>query len=623
MSFKKFGENDVIVNTMKAYPACKFFVFDGKIYYNEAPPPSGAFSDRVYNVPPGHISLYEYNIDRSSSVGNVSTTIAEAEESTYGAATAVDAIDTTGVAAAGVDTLFTFTIPSAAGGEGGATTIALDASATTVPTAGANKIGIGFSDKNNAQIAALIIKAINGTAATNIVFASSGNGQSDYDSGITAAEGSSNTQITLTIAAAGLAGNLASALADVSGTDVIDVTDFTGGTVAGWHGPRSAGSTAFSGPGSSLFIYPYVTVGADGEHFKSISAESFTTDYDYGDPVTSSYPMSASIVREFMSSSDAGLAGSSGAGKLVVRTTASLVDAPGDGDVDTFASTYYISPEFRHFYALKNRLNFYGIRSEHYKVESLYGNKMSQSINLISIPSIFFGSGIKPGSLSLKWYLTGSLAGELRDTKQNGELIEVTGSSTGSVAGVVLYEEGFILLTGSWDLNAEKTEAGDPAVTIGLISSSAPQVPKPPQWIYFGAGANDNVNQTTTASSSFNSASFDLSFKGTTETQVLTMFAHARRGQVNFSNNPTFIAYSQSQLDTTSSQVYQENASRTIYNTVSSSYLDYGAPFKRQVYISRVAIYDKNKNLVGVATLANPILKKEDEDLSFKLKLDI
>jgi hypothetical protein len=36
-----------------------------------------------------------------------------------------------------------------------------------------------------------------------------------------------------------------------------------------------------------------------------------------------------------------------------------------------------------------------------------------------------------------------------------------------------------------------------------------------------------------------------------------------------------------------------------------------------------VAIYDKNKKLIGIATLANPILKNEEDDYSFKLKLDI
>jgi len=56
---------------------------------------------------------------------------------------------------------------------------------------------------------------------------------------------------------------------------------------------------------------------------------------------------------------------------------------------------------------------------------------------------------------------------------------------------------------------------------------------------------------------------------------------------------------------------------------VSSSFATFDAPFKRQVYISRVGIYDKDKNLIGVATLADPILKEEGDDYTFKLKLDI
>ncbi len=101
------------------------------------------------------------------------------------------------------------------------------------------------------------------------------------------------------------------------------------------------------------------------------------------------------------------------------------------------------------------------------------------------------------------------------------------------------------------------------------------------------------------------------------------MFAHARRGEANFSNNPTYLQYSQSQIQLTSSQVYEENPNRLIANTVSSSFTDYSSSFKRQVYISRVGIYDENKNLLGIATLSNPVLKEEDQDLSFKIKLDI
>ena len=101
------------------------------------------------------------------------------------------------------------------------------------------------------------------------------------------------------------------------------------------------------------------------------------------------------------------------------------------------------------------------------------------------------------------------------------------------------------------------------------------------------------------------------------------MFAKAGRGQVNYSNNPSFIERGQSYLLRSSSSVYEENPNRKIKNINSSSFATHNESFERQVYISRVAIYDENKNLMGVATLSNPVLKKEDEDFTFKLKLDI
>ena len=65
MSFKKFNEGDIILNTLKTHPRCEFFVFDGSIYYNNKPSQSGSFAENILNVPAGHISLYELNIDRS------------------------------------------------------------------------------------------------------------------------------------------------------------------------------------------------------------------------------------------------------------------------------------------------------------------------------------------------------------------------------------------------------------------------------------------------------------------------------------------------------------------------------------------------------------------------------
>jgi len=403
MSIKKFGPNDVILNTMKTHPSCEFLIYDGRVYYNNQPELSGAFSPQTLNIQPGHISLYEYNIDKLS--------------------------------------------------------------------------------------------------------------------------------------------------------------------------------------GSNNFIYPYVTKDSAGAVFSTIGVTTYTNQFSYGDTITSSYPMSASISREYITTPSSSATG-----------------------------------EFnRHFVALKNRLNFYGIRSQHYRVTSSYGDKNVQTLNLVSIPEIFFGSRIRPGTVSLKWYFTGSLIGELQDLKRNGELIQVgpAGSTgSGSVGGVILYDEGFVLLTGSWSLNDESI-----AMTSGSASGNSPS------WIYWAAGADDGVSQASTAGggagSDFVSASFGFDFKGQTNVQVLTMFAHAKRGEVNYSNNPTYLKYGQNRVNVSASNIYEENPTLDVANIVSSSYTDYSASYKRQVYISRVAIYDKSMNLIGIATLSNPILKEEDQDISFKIRLDI
>ena len=143
---------------------------------------------------------------------------------------------------------------------------------------------------------------------------------------------------------------------------------------------------------------------------------------------------------------------------------------------------------------------------------------------------------------------------------------------------------------------------------------------------------NDGVTQTitknTTLTENLTSASYSITFEGETKTQVMTMYAHARRGEANYSNNPTFLQYGQTEMKYTSSHVYEENPSRLMKNTVSSAYgtgaiaSGYTASFQRQVYISKIGVYDKDYNLIGVATLGSPVLKKEDEDLAFKLKMD-
>tara|TARA_R100001594_G_scaffold142020_2_gene188564 strand:+ start:438 stop:2306 length:1869 start_codon:yes stop_codon:yes gene_type:complete len=174
-------------------------------------------------------------------------------------------------------------------------------------------------------------------------------------------------------------------------------------------------------------------------------------------------------------------------------------------------------------------------------------------------------------------------------------------ASSGSVAGVVMYDQGFVILTGSWDL-AEHTEGyyNHPTLT-------------KPRWIDFGT-----LNQYTTGSA------FKMEFSGTNYVPVTTMMAHAPRGELNYSSNPTFVKYGENIGGTTSSapNVYIESDGVSMANVVSSSYAGVDASFQKTTFINYVGIYDESKNLIAIAKLANPVRKREEDDFTFKLKLD-
>jgi len=327
-------------------------------------------------------------------------------------------------------------------------------------------------------------------------------------------------------------------------------------------------------------IYPFMTKDGGLSAFKTVSLTSFNTDFGYGDTITGSYPLTASIRRDYLASTES---------KKNIK-------------------------------ALKNTLNHYIPLSRHYEYSSSLGDKETQEISLISIPSIFYGSSIQKGTVRLNYYITGSLVARLEDKNKNGELIQVApvgSEGSGSVAGVVLYTEGFLILTGSW--NVEE----DPLITRDYIDD--PTDLKKSSWVFWGTTANDGVSANGSNFANV-TASYDLSFSGTMYTPVLTMLAHAEIGELNYSNNPTFLQYGQtgSQHPTTSSVKYQESPDMLIKNTISSSYPEYTETnFERQTFISKIGIYDDEKNLIGIASLATPVKKKENQEYTFKLKLDI
>ena len=113
-------------------------------------------------------------------------------------------------------------------------------------------------------------------------------------------------------------------------------------------------------------IYPFIYKTGELNSLPNISYGSFHSDYIYGDIISGSYPMSASI------------------------------------SLDRFIS----GSSRRHIVALQNHLNYWKKLSPHFAYSSSLGNKATQELRLISIPTMFYGSSIQKGSVNLKFYYT-------------------------------------------------------------------------------------------------------------------------------------------------------------------------------------------------------------------------
>ena len=363
--------------------------------------------------------------------------------------------------------------------------------------------------------------------------------------------------------------------------------------------------------GGNNFIYPFLVKDSSMHSFGTVSSTGFHG-MAYGDEITGSYPMTASIQRIYYRENDSR----------------------------------------KHVFALKSYLDRAATTSKHFAFTGSGGtdeevddgwDKSTQKLNLIDVPSIFFGSSIQKGSINLRYYVTGTLAGELSDVKRNGELIQIgpTGSTgSGSVAGVVLYDAGIFLLTGSWDVDTIPIDynsmgAGD------LVTS---------QWLNFGygiptralqprdegtlEGMDQAVNKvldyrdTHSDHNTVTGSSYSISFRGTNLIPTVTMLARAPKQHLNHSNNPTYIAHSSSwdasgSVETiTGSTIYREYDKQQINNIVYSEYNSITGSYKKTTFITEVKIYDEQMNCIGIAKLAKPVKKTPERDFTFKLKVD-
>tara|TARA_R100000234_G_scaffold1729_2_gene1469 strand:+ start:6343 stop:7605 length:1263 start_codon:yes stop_codon:yes gene_type:complete len=351
-------------------------------------------------------------------------------------------------------------------------------------------------------------------------------------------------------------------------------------------------------------IYPFIEKGLSKVGFKGLTREQFINDYAQGDVITGSYFMSASLTRR----------------KYIA--SAGFNDANRDGA------------------ALKNSLDFAKRLGDHYDFPS----GSSGTTTTIDIPSIYYGSGIKPGTVSLEVYVTGTLHTRCRDSRYDGALIQdfVVGSdhgasstpTNGTVVGCILYKEGVIILNNTTSFLGPSTSVPNTPGTGTESRYSSPDNQSISStgnnwnWTIFGVGIQNgpNVPKLDTLSNGWQVAKkvyYKINFAGTHKIPTVTMLANANRGELNYTNNPTYIEFGQTAYNPVTSSTFFGEQQLNIKNIHSSSYSDPTGSLKKTTYITKIGIYDDKKKLIGVASVAKPVKKTEDRDLTFKLKLDI
>lgn len=227
-----------------------------------------------------------------------------------------------------------------------------------------------------------------------------------------------------------------------------------------------------------------------------------------------------------------------------------------------------------HINALKNTLKYYAKTNPTFN----YDNFLTKKLGVLYIPSIFYGSSIKKGSVRVKKanVRNGHLYadGISGDINRNGDLLNITGSMYGTSSvyyGNILYNEGIIIVS---EYDYESFEH--------LI----------------------------------------IEYNGVVKQNQILMFATADKNEFNYSNNPTY-KNTLYKSPTTSSNKFIEDPKQLIYNINSSSYSTYDESYKKITYISSIGIFDKDKNLIGIAKLSKPVRKRQEDSFTFKLRYDM
>ena len=244
---------------------------------------------------------------------------------------------------------------------------------------------------------------------------------------------------------------------------------------------------------------------------------------------------------------------------------------------------------------------------------------------MICIPGIFSGSGLKKGSIELNYYVTGNLCNKVTDRYADGRLVCVKGSGDvqkGTEVGLVLYNQGIVILNSGATLNDDIDDK--------FFSTTENSKPS---WLSFGTGLRQAEGSRALSHGNVETSTYEINFSSVSKVPTLTMFAFSERGEHNFSNNPTFIEhFTPARPSPTNIKLKDDKRSLTAKNYMErelkvtsinkSDYVDDKQDHRSTTYLSKVGIYDKNKNLIAIASIANPIKKTEKRDFMIKMKID-
>lgn len=276
--------------------------------------------------------------------------------------------------------------------------------------------------------------------------------------------------------------------------------------------------------------------------------------------------------------------------------------APKDIPIKKYCfSGSYDSPDYRKVNSLKNIINYYFSTDDTFKYDAL----ADSPISVTSLSSYHLGAGIQRGTVDVAVVSGSTVTASASDIKEDGILYD----QGEKAVGIVLYKQGFILLTSEEKIINSSNE-------IQITGESLPQFSDSFRWHHFGASSSLDLT-------------CSLQYSVIDDVSTHTAFIYAEKGELNHSNNATYLesgSYKYHAAPTSFIENISEDPKEPqlkIKNTVYSPINKVEAPFQKQTYITNIGLYDKNKKLIAVANLANPIKKTENREFAFKIKLDI